>query len=171
MLVLSILFYASWYPVYVVLPFLLCAGVYFCGRRMTGAEQGRRRMWRGIWFTLAILAFFKYRIFLVENLNALLRPLGMPAIPAGLWIALPLGISFYSFEAVSYLIDKRQGRIKQESFLDLALFVHLLAAHDRRPHRTVSRTGAAVPQHQAMGMDLAGARPGPAGFGAWCRRT
>ena len=62
---------------------------------------------------------------------ALLRLLGGGGIPAGLSIALPLGISFYSFEAVSYLVDKRQGRIKQETFADLLLFVtfwpHMIA--------------------------------------------
>lgn len=147
-LVLSILFYAIWHPVYILLPFLLCGGVYFCGRRMmTGTGGVGLWMRRGIWFVLSILAFFKYRIFVVQNLNLLLGGLGIPHIPAGLSIALPLGISFYSFEAISYLIDKRQGRIKQESFLDLCLFVtfwpHMIAG-------PIVRFRELVPQFHAV---------------------
>ncbi len=131
-LLLSALFYAAWKPSYVWIPFLLCGVVYWCGARMAIAGPRAGRYLRcGIGFTVALLAFFKYRGFLVQNLNALLSPLQVPPVPAGLWIVLPLGISFYSFEAVSYLLDKRQGRIKGESLADLALFVsfwpHMIA--------------------------------------------
>src|SRR3954469_6911054 len=101
-LLLSALFYASWKPAYVFLPFVMCAAVYWCGARMADVPRRAGLYMRcGLGFTLALLCFFKYRVFAVTNLNALFAPLGMPAIPAGLAIALPLGISFYSFEAVS----------------------------------------------------------------------
>src|SRR5262249_1185930 len=57
--------------------------------------------------------------------------MGAHPIPVAAAIAMPLGISFYSFEAISYLVDVRQGRLREARFTDLYLFVmfwpHLMA--------------------------------------------
>ena len=138
LLAVSFLFYASWNLYHIFLPVALCAGVFYCGYRMLDhPERAGRWLWTGVIFILSILAFFKYREFFLDNASFLLSSLGMSAIPPMLAIALPLGISFYSFEAISYLIDTKQRRVKDIGFPNLLLFVmfwpHLIArAH--RPH-------------------------------------
>ena len=86
---------------------------------------------------------FKYGHFVAENLNALGNWLGLDSLPLTWRLALPLGISFYSFEAISYLLDTRQGRVKSTSFGDLSLFImfwpHLIAG-------PIVRTRELIPQ-------------------------
>jgi alginate O-acetyltransferase complex protein AlgI len=132
LLVLSLGFYASWNWWYVVLPVGLCAAVFPCARRMK-QQPGQAGRWLkiGIAVVLVVLCFFKYRDFFLANWNGVLQLLGQTPIELGWRLALPLGISFYSFEAISYLIDTRQGRVKEVRFSDLLLFVtfwpHLIA--------------------------------------------
>ena len=131
-LALSLAFYASWGVEFAWLPLAICSGVFWCARRMAvEPEQGRRWLLAGIGFVLAVLCYFKYRGFFLDNLGALLSRLGHAPASTAVAVALPLGISFYSFEAISFLIDSRQGRVKNPRFWDLALFVlywpHLVA--------------------------------------------
>jgi len=128
----SLLFYATWSPLFVLIPIGVSVACYLFGYLILNRpDQESRWFWCGVGMVLCTLAFFKYRIFFLANFNAALalfgaRPLSRPAA-----IALPLGISFYSFEAISYLIDTRQRRIQKRSFLDLLLFImfwpHLMA--------------------------------------------
>ena len=81
---------------------------------------------------LGLLAFFKYGVFVAENVAALLGMVGMRYRPAFPDIILPLGISFYTFETISYLVDVYRRKIRAwDSFLDYALFLtffpHLVA--------------------------------------------
>ena len=68
---------------------------------------GQKRAWLGLSLVtnLGMLAFFKYFNFFVENVNAAVVALGGPALRPGLDIVLPVGISFYTFESLSYCID------------------------------------------------------------------
>jgi alginate O-acetyltransferase complex protein AlgI len=131
-LVVSILFYATWNPLFVFLPLAICVSTYWCARRMQ-AEPSRARswMWAGIVVVLAALSFFKYRGFVTHNLSVWLAALGVFHGVRVAAIVLPLGISFYSFEAISYLVDVRQKRLEKLDFIDLCLFVcfwpHLIA--------------------------------------------
>jgi len=73
---------------------------------------------------LGMLGFFKYFGFFVANLAAVLRGLGMPGFEPTLAIFLPVGISFYTFQTLSYTIDVYRGHIPaRRSFLDVAVFV------------------------------------------------
>lgn len=131
-LLVSILFYASWSIRYAPLPFLLCAGVFLCAHGIVrNPALAKRWLWTGVAFTVSILVFFKYRLFLLDNVNQMLAAFGRSPVETTLALGLPLGISFYSFEAISYLIDTRQGRVKSVSFMDLTMFVtfwpHLIA--------------------------------------------
>jgi alginate O-acetyltransferase complex protein AlgI len=127
-LALSIAFYASWRPFFVLVPLMLALGVHFSARnlasRATAPPSATSRWLRvGIAFVLVIFLFFRYRQFLFTNLNALLGAFGAAPLDMTLQLAVPLGISFYSFEAIAYLIDTKQGRIKNRQFFDLYLFL------------------------------------------------
>lgn len=116
-------FYASWGIVFVWLPLLVAGVVYAAGNQIQGKTTSARKwMWLGISFVLALLVFFKYRVFLLGNINWLANAAGLHAISFAAAIALPMGISFYTFEAIAYLVDVRQGRVKMPGFLDLCIF-------------------------------------------------
>lgn len=120
----SLAFYATWSLAYTLLPIGICGLTYLFARGMADhPRRARAHLWGGIGSVVGVLAFFKYRAFVLENLHLDPGSLGS--------FALPLGISFYSFEAISFLIDVRQGRVRQFRFSDLCLFVlfwpHLIA--------------------------------------------
>ena len=104
------------------------------GLMAVGAFFASRRVWLGvsIFNNLAMLLFFKYAQFLVENGNALLARLHVsvtlpdPAtmMPFGAAYVLPVGISFFTFQSMSYSIDFYRGRVERErDFIRFAAFV------------------------------------------------
>lgn len=133
-LALSLIFYATWSPYLVVIPFILCTITFLCVR-VIRANQGqppaRRALKAGIAVIITILGIAKYRGFVISNLSLVVPWLHSHPLSTIAMVGLPLGISFYSFEAISYLLDTRQGRGNSSSFMDLALFImfwpHLIA--------------------------------------------
>ncbi len=119
LLIASLFFYAWGEPVYVFLMLLSVAVNYALG--LVQARTRRKRLWLvlTVVFNLGILFHFKYLGFAVENLNALLgTKLTVPQI------ALPIGISFFTFQAMSYGIDVYRGQTEvQRSVLDLGLYI------------------------------------------------
>ena len=131
-LALSILFYASWSPIFLLAPIALCAGVFFAAIRIAaGGSRERAWFWAAILYALGFLVFFRYQALWWPAAGALLHAFTQAPARTSLQIAVPLGISFYSFEAISYLIDIRQRRVQPTRFSDLFLFVmfwpHLIA--------------------------------------------
>jgi len=122
-LVGSLAFYATWGMIFVWVPLLVAGAVYVAGKQIM-ADAGRSKlwMWTGIDFLLALLVFFKYRGFFIANLSFLRISFGTQANSLVMAIAFPVGISFYTFEAIAYLLDLRQGRVKMPGFLELCLF-------------------------------------------------
>jgi alginate O-acetyltransferase complex protein AlgI len=131
-LALSFGFYAMWSIYFLIVPVIMCAIVFWSGGKIReGGPAGRRALCAGVVTIVAILGVFKYGRFATENLGLLGNWLGLES-PSLIWrVALPLGISFYSLEALSYLLDTRQGRVKSSTFGDLSLFImfwpHLVA--------------------------------------------
>jgi D-alanyl-lipoteichoic acid acyltransferase DltB (MBOAT superfamily) len=77
-----------------------------------------------VFVNLGVLAFFKYGGFALENFRVALAGLGIDYVPPALDIILPVGISFYTFQSMSYTIDVYRRQIRPDwSFLDFALFV------------------------------------------------
>jgi alginate O-acetyltransferase complex protein AlgI len=94
-------------------------------RRPTGAKVA---LVASILSNLTLLGFFKYYNFAAENLDALAERLGLPALglDAALRVTLPLGISFYTFQSMSYAIDVYRGHARPiRSFIDFACFVSM----------------------------------------------
>ena len=125
----SYVFYGWWEPWFVLLMVFSTVLDYFCGKIISapGARQSQRRagLLIAILGDLGLLAFFKYFTFTAENLNRLLPLFGAHSLPL-LQIVLPIGISFYTFETMSYTIDVYRGVVRPaRSFSDFACFVSL----------------------------------------------
>lgn len=89
------------------------------------AEQPRRKFFLivSIVKNLAILGFFKYFNFFLDSAQSLTQAIGLRFETLHLNLVLPLGISFYTFKAISYVVDVYKGKVKSESnFWDFALF-------------------------------------------------
>ncbi len=132
LLLVSVLYYGTWNPNHIVIPLSLCLLVWLISRPMTAPQANPRRwMWLGIGLVLLVLGFFKYRHFFLQASGSVLAPLDLQPVALAAGVGLPLGISFYSFEAISYLIDSRQRRIARPPLLQLCNFVmfwpHLMA--------------------------------------------
>jgi alginate O-acetyltransferase complex protein AlgI len=97
-------------------------------------EKERQRSFRllaiAIVANLALLGFFKYANFFIENVNLLLGGLDHGTIRS-INIVLPIGISFYTFTQIAFLVDSWQGKVKERDFIHYLLFVtyfpHLIA--------------------------------------------
>lgn len=113
LLVSSLIFYAWGEPVYVILLILSILFNYFCGRDIEGKLKTPWLAKRSLIFAIAsnvlLLAFFKYFGFVMENINAIFQV----EIPYRV-LSLPIGISFYTFQAISYLTDIYRGRIRAQ---------------------------------------------------------
>ncbi|HET6930100.1 MAG TPA: MBOAT family O-acyltransferase [Candidatus Acidoferrum sp.] len=122
-LLASLGFYASWGFLLVWLPLLVAGIVYLIGLQITSDNTHQIKwMWLGTGCLLGLLIFFKYRGFLFGNLQSLGISADRHPLSLATWVAFPMGISFYTFEAIAYLIDLRQGRVKMPGFWDLCLF-------------------------------------------------
>ncbi|CCQ75485.1 MBOAT family protein [Magnetospira sp. QH-2] len=113
----SLVFYGWWNPVYLWLILASIAGNYLFGRRL---QRGPSRLvlTLGITFNLGLLGYFKYVVFLNQIGSSLL---GWPSVFED--VVLPLGISFFTFQQVAYLIDCHRRLVVPHDFLQYALFV------------------------------------------------
>jgi alginate O-acetyltransferase complex protein AlgI len=135
LLVASYFFYAAWNPPFVLLLLLSTVVDWYVARgldRLHVPSQRRLLMIVSLVANLGLLGYFKYGGFLLANFAALMKAWGVHYVPAAPSIILPLGISFYTFETLSYTIDVYRRELKPaRSFLDFALFVsffpHLVA--------------------------------------------
>ena len=124
LLFVSLLFYAWGEPIYVFIMLLsICLNYMFAIFVDRGKENFQKKLWLviSIVVNLSILGIFKYAGFFVDNLNKWFN-LGIP-VPD---IALPIGISFFTFQAMSYVIDVyRKDAMLQKSLFDLGLYISL----------------------------------------------
>ena len=129
LLAASYVFYGWWSPRFVLLMLFVTAANYACGQVIAGSpDRPRRRkaaVRASVVISLGTLAFFKYFVFFQVNLNGAITFLGSQ--PFSVWhVVLPVGISFYVFQSLSYTIDVYRGQSPPvRSFLDFACFVAL----------------------------------------------
>jgi D-alanyl-lipoteichoic acid acyltransferase DltB (MBOAT superfamily) len=155
----SLFFYGWWNPKY--LPLILASiGFNFAiGRALhRGSRHAKALLASGISANLLLLGVFKYADFAVRNTADLTGlPLALPHI------VLPLGISFFTFTQIAYLVDVHRGRAKEPSLLNYALFVsffpHLLAGpilhhSEMMPQFASPSNKEAQPFHLAAGLFL-----------------
>lgn len=122
----SYLLYANWRPSYALILFVITLLTYFGARFIEAKEEHRKRGIVFIFATLTVipLLVFKYYNFLNESIWSFLSSVGLRYELHGLNWAIPVGISFYTFQALGYLFDVYYGKEKAEkTFVDYALFV------------------------------------------------
>jgi D-alanyl-lipoteichoic acid acyltransferase DltB (MBOAT superfamily) len=126
LLLASYIFYAAWNPPFIILLWISTLTDWFAARKIAVTSGGTKRLYLilSIVVNLGLLGYFKYGYFLEVNLAAVLGTMGVSYAPSGANIILPLGISFYTFQSMSYSIDVYRDKIKpHHSFLDFALYV------------------------------------------------
>lgn len=117
----SLFFYGWWDLDYVPLILLSMSANFILGQfiQKSSIQPSQRLLllWFGIGVNLAVLMYFKYAVFIVSNLSVFNVNLELAAI------ALPLAISFFTFQQIAYLVDGYKQEIKATNFLDYTLFV------------------------------------------------
>lgn len=122
----SLVFYAWGEPIYIILMLFSIFCNYLCGRLIgsTDSEKGKKAyLIMGIVGNLAMLVFFKYFVFFIQQLESLGHyQFALPSIVRKM--PLPLGISFFTFQAMSYIIDVYRKHVSHEnSFLNIASYI------------------------------------------------
>jgi alginate O-acetyltransferase complex protein AlgI len=140
-------FYGCWNPKFLSLLILSTVMDYFCGLAVDRFEDPKKRkacVAVSMALNLGMLGYFKYYNFFADSLQALLARSGMHVSMPVLNVVLPIGISFYTFEAISYVIDVSRGRVRAERnlahfLLFILFFPHLVAG-------PIVRAGDFLPQ-------------------------
>ena len=146
LLVASYLFYAAWNPYFTFLIVFSTLVDWFVADKIIHAQKASvKRNWLLVSLTsnLGLLGYFKYGGFLLDNFVTSMALMGIDYIPPDINIILPIGISFYTFQTLSYTIDAYRGERKQSaSLLDFSMYVSffpqlvagpIVRAHDFLP--------------------------------------
>lgn len=124
----SYLFYGMWNPPLILLLWISTAVDWTAGKKLALPKMapGHRKMWLilSMVVNLGFLAFFKYGDFLLENFVAIMGLIGVDFQARPMDMILPMGISFYTFQTMSYTIDMYHRKTERaQTFLDFALYV------------------------------------------------
>ena len=158
LLFFSLLFYAWGEPVYILLMLFVTMVDYTAGRLMERTGKRKIVLIAAAGTDLACLGFFKYADFFVRTVNGFLTAAGHTALPLP-GISLPIGISFFTFQSMSYTIDRYRGDVPEEknylTYLTyVSMFPQLIAGpivrfrtvdhelHERRVDRACFEEGA-----------------------------
>ena len=127
LLVTSYFFYGYVHPWYLALLLTSTSIDYWAALRMD-ADPARRKWYLAlsVGSNMGVLSFFKYFNFFAENVTGVLAAVGLPVTTPFMAIALPVGISFFTFQALTYTVDVYRGRLQaRRNFVDVATFVAL----------------------------------------------
>lgn len=120
----SMVFYAWGAPVFCLVLLVSGCADFALAPRLTGTNA-KRWLWVGLGYNLLTLFIFKYFNFFLDNAHTVADALGL-GFPQYMEIALPLGISFFTFQKISYLVDVyRQDTEPSQNLVDYLLFVSL----------------------------------------------
>lgn len=164
LLAASYFFYACWDWRFVSLILISTVVDFYVGAWLAKTSDARKRkhiLYWSIIFNLGFLGFFKYFNFFADSLQVLLQNMGFEAHPTTLHIILPVGISFYTFQSMSYTLDIYRREVKptdslEDFSLSVAFFPHMVAGPIQRARslidqveqpRTVTRDGIAEGCH------------------------
>lgn len=146
----SYYFYMNWNAKYVVLILFTTIVSYFAGIGVENADNKRKKksiLILSLILCLGVLFVFKYANFFIDTLNTIIAPIGIPFNKVSLNLLLPVGISFYTFQTLSYVIDVYRGNVKAiHHFGKYATFVSFFPQLVAGP---IERTSNLLPQIEA----------------------
>lgn len=155
LLLTSYYFYACWDWRFLFLLMFSTLLDYCTGLKMQEAEnqKGKRFwFWLSITINLGFLGIFKYYNFFAQSFAEAISHVGLQVNPWTLQVILPVGISFYTFHGLSYVIDVYKGRIKAETnFVDYAVFVSFFPLLVAGP---IERATHLLPQIKKDGLSI-----------------
>lgn len=165
LLIVSYYFYMSWQADLIYLILFTTLVSYGCAIMIERAKTESARkayMLTAVIASLAVLFFFKYFNFLAENVTGLLDLIGIPTSEFTLDLILPVGISFYTFQTLSYVIDVYRGTLPAEKHfgyyaLYVSFFPQLVAGPIERPENLLPQLKTKNPfnaAEAAMGLKL-----------------
>lgn len=144
LLAVSYLLYLNWMPVYALILLGVTLVTYYSARFIEGSEKKRQIVILGGAFSLLPLLFFKYFNFINEQVYTILTALGLRYELQGLNWAVPIGISFFTFQALGYLFDVYYKKIEAEKdFLIYALFISFFPSILSGP---INKASLVIPQ-------------------------
>jgi len=149
LLLASYLFYAAWDWRFLGLLVASTVVDYIAARQIVRRRSERaRRAWLigSLAFSLGLLGFFKYWNFFIGSANDLLTAIGLPMDPMLIRVILPVGISFYTFQTMSYVIDVYRRRFNPTE--DLATFALYVSFFPQLVAGPIERAGRLLPQFQ-----------------------
>ncbi|MCD8157591.1 MAG: MBOAT family protein, partial [Clostridiales bacterium] len=151
LIVFSLIFYAWGEPIYV---FLMLAGVcvnYISGLLIDrGEKKSKLALIVGIFIDVIFIGIFKYAGFIAETINSFGFAVPVPNI------SLPIGISFYTFQSMSYLADVYFGKVPaQTSFKNLLLYISMFPQLIAGPIVRYSTIAEEINDHRATKYDIA----------------
>lgn len=148
LLAVSYLLYLNWKPVYALILLGVTVVTYHSALRLNQTSHRKRMLWVGGAISLLPLLFFKYFNFINEQVNLLLSAAGLRYELQGLNWAIPIGISFFTFQALGYLFDVYYKRVEAEKdFLTYALFISFFPSIVAGP---INKASLVIPQLRAM---------------------
>ncbi len=149
LLIASCVFYTAFIPAYLVLVLAMAAVDYSVALAMARADDSRRKLYLAVSLTmnLGTLVFFKYYNFAVENVNAVLSFAHVRGSAPALDILLPLGLSFHTFQAMSYTIDVYRG--DQEPERHFGIYALYMLFFPRLSAGPIERAQHLLPQLRA----------------------
>jgi len=158
LLAFSLVFYFESEKNYTLLILFSIAFNYGAGRLISGsASGGKYALWAGIIVDLSTLAYFKYSNFLLENLRHV-----FPSLPSLGHVELPVGISFFTFTQIAYLVDCQSRKARDYDLANYGLFVtffpHLVAGpilhHSEMMPQFQRRSMGSIGAHLAAGLGM-----------------
>lgn len=148
LLAASYLLYLNWKPTYALVLLGVTAVTFLSARLLERSNKRREIAWGGGVFSLLPLLFFKYFNFINEQVYSLLSLIGLRFELQGLNWAIPVGISFFTFQALGYLLDVYYKRIAVEKdFLTYALFISFFPSMVAGP---INKASLIIPQLRAI---------------------
>lgn len=148
LLLVSYLLYMQWKPTYALILLGVTAVTYYGALLTEKAKHPKRILSASVLLTLFPLAFFKYSTFINDNISNALSGVGLNFHLQGLNWAIPIGISFFTFQALGYLWDVYYKRQKAErDFLTYALFVSFFPSILSGP---INKASLIIPQLKSL---------------------
>ncbi|MDR3574992.1 MAG: MBOAT family O-acyltransferase [Anaerolineaceae bacterium] len=123
LVIISYLFYALFDVRFAVLLAGLSIAIYFIGQAISNSPRAYWLATIGVALNLSVLFIFKYANFFLDSLHSILAPSNLTNPPVGLNLLLPIGISFYTFQGISYIVGIYRKKVLPASFLDLMLYL------------------------------------------------